>query len=101
MYVARLTITPKTTTDEALEEVYDATTVYCGSLKKHGQIYGEEIIAWVGKRLQITLMLAGPDAHAAKNHSKGGWSGCRDQTPPGCVRAPRARAARAAGPGFR
>ena len=29
-------------------------------------------MAWVGNRLQLTVELAGPDAHCLRNHSKGG-----------------------------
>lgn len=77
MYVAQLTITPKATSDEAAEEIREATIGYCASLQKHGQIYGDEVLAWAGKRLQVTLTLAGPDAHTVKNHSKWGRSELR------------------------
>jgi hypothetical protein len=72
MYVAQLTITPKSLSGTAMEEIHDATGLYCGCLQRHGQTYGEDVMARVGKRLQVTLTLAGPDAHSARHHSKWG-----------------------------
>ena len=72
MYVAQLTVAPASSSDSAREAVSEATLSYLATFRRHGQQYGDEIAAWVGGRLQVTLELAGPDAHRHRNHSSGG-----------------------------
>ncbi len=72
MCIAQLTIVPASSSRKARADVDDAARWYLGLLYKHGQMYGEPLLGWVRNRLQITLELAGPDAHLKRSHSKWG-----------------------------
>jgi len=54
------------------EQLSDIAESYLASLLKTGQICGEYLLAWTDGILNAHLLLSGPDAFRAKNHSQYG-----------------------------